>query len=204
VGGFGIAAKEDLLYVEDFVTVRQEVTPTSVRFDDNAVADFFDHCVDRGLPVERFGRLWCHTHPWESVTPSNLDEETFAGCFGHCHWSAMFILGRTRRTYARLALRVGPGAQIELPVTVDWSAWPACLVSNDGQWQTRIEQWQQEFHDHIHLLAPERHPFALVTPEDIDADWWERYPWDRELDAICYEPATPSEAHEPANSKPAS
>src|SRR4029077_15535052 len=124
-------------------------------------------------------RLWCHTHPWESVTPSNLDEETFAGCFGHCHWSVMFILGRTALTYARLALRVGPGAEIELPVKVDWSAWPDCLVSSATAWYARIEQWQQEFDDHIHLLAPDRHPFTLVAPDDPEADWWERYPRDR-------------------------
>lgn len=204
VGGFGIAAKDDPLYVEDFVTVRQDVTQTTVRFDDNAVADFFDGCVDRGLPVERFGRLWCHTHPWASVTPSNMDEETFAGCFGHCHWSVMFILGRTGLTYARLALRVGPGAEIELPVTVDWSAWPDCLAAGSGQWETHLQRWQAEFNDHIHLLAPDQHPFALVGSEESDSAWWEGYPWARQLDEVFYEPVSPRENHESVNSKPAS
>src|SRR6185369_6578875 len=70
IGGFGIAAAADCLYVEDFVTVRQRVSPFSVRFDDAAVADFFDRSVDQGLAPARCGRLWCHTHPGSSVTPS--------------------------------------------------------------------------------------------------------------------------------------
>ena len=52
IGGFGISSEQDLLYVEDFVTVRQHVTSVSVRFEDESVADFFDACVDRGLHVE--------------------------------------------------------------------------------------------------------------------------------------------------------
>ena len=42
IGGFGAAAADDALYIQEFVTVRQEVTPVSVRFADEAVADYFD------------------------------------------------------------------------------------------------------------------------------------------------------------------
>jgi hypothetical protein len=204
VGGFGIAAEDDPLCVEDFVTVCQEVTPTSVRFDDNAVADFFDGCVDRGLPVERFGRLWCHTHPWASVTPSKMDEKTFAGCFGRCNWSVMFILGRTGLTYARLAFRVGPGAQIELPVTVDWSAWPDCLVMSPGRLEAQIGQWHQEFVAHIHPLSPDRHPYAWVALDEPGSVWWQQCPWDPELDDVCYEPLPERKPDESTPCKPAS
>jgi len=41
VGGFGITEPDDLLCVRDFITVKQKVTPVSVRFGDEAVADFF-------------------------------------------------------------------------------------------------------------------------------------------------------------------
>src|SRR5262249_4025081 len=115
IGGFGISSEQDLLYVEDFLTVRQQVTATSVHFDDGGVADFFDACVDRKLHPEQFSRIWCHTHPAASVTPSGIDEETFERSFGCCDWSLMFILGRTGLTYARLAFAVGPGAQLNLP-----------------------------------------------------------------------------------------
>lgn len=109
ISGFGIAAANDLLYVEDFRTVRQQATPVSVRFFDDAVADFYDQQVDAGLPPARFARLWIHTHPADSVTPSSVDEGTFARTFGRSDWAVMAILGRTGRTYARLAFQTGPG-----------------------------------------------------------------------------------------------
>jgi hypothetical protein len=204
VGGFGIAAAADPLYVEDFVTVDQRVTPTAVRFDDNAVADFFDACVDRGLPVERFGRLWCHTHPGASVAPSLTDEETFARCFGRCDWSVMFILGRTGRTSARLAFRAGPGAELELSAAVDWAAWPACLAAKPGAWEARVDEWQAEYAAHVHPVPEARVPFALLTMHEAGPDWWDEYPWDRELDDICYQTLPEGEDHDRANPKPAS
>src|SRR3989442_176099 len=66
IGGFGVTAKEDRLYVKDFLSVRQHVTAGTVRFVDEVVADHFDACWDRRLPPERCGRLWCHTHPGDS------------------------------------------------------------------------------------------------------------------------------------------
>ena len=63
VGGFGISAADDLLLVEDVCSVRQQCTPVTVKFDDEAVADYFDRQVDQGLTPEQFGRIWIHTHP---------------------------------------------------------------------------------------------------------------------------------------------
>src|SRR5687768_904185 len=78
VGGFGISHEKDLLYIEDFRTIPQHTTVASVQFLDQAVADYFDQCVDQGLPPARFGRIWLHTHPGSSAQPSQVDEETFA------------------------------------------------------------------------------------------------------------------------------
>ena len=66
VGGFGITGEDDLLLIEDVRLVRQYSTPVSVRFDDTAVADFFDEQVDRGRRPEQFARVWLHTHPGNS------------------------------------------------------------------------------------------------------------------------------------------
>ena len=92
VGGFGISAADDLLLIEDIQLVRQCCTRTSVVFDDAAVADHFDACVDAGLPPERFARIWIHTHPGSSPEPSHTDEQTFARVFGGCDWAVMAIL----------------------------------------------------------------------------------------------------------------
>jgi len=57
VGGFGITESEDLLFVKEFVTVKQEVTCVSVKFDDASIADFFDAQVDLGRKPEQFARI---------------------------------------------------------------------------------------------------------------------------------------------------
>lgn len=121
VGGFGITAKDDLLLVEDFVTVSQKVSVASVSFDDEAVADFFEAQVDAGRRPEQFGRIWLHTHPGDSPQPSMVDEETFGRVFGRCEWAVMFVLARGGKSYARLRFNVGPGGEAVIPIEVDYS-----------------------------------------------------------------------------------
>ena len=82
VGGFGIAASDDLLFVEDVQLVRQVCSWAHVAFDDESVADFFDAQVDSGRQPQQFGRLWVHTHPGDCPLPSMTDEDTFDRVFG--------------------------------------------------------------------------------------------------------------------------
>lgn len=141
VGGFGISAAEDLLLIEDLCLLKQSCTEVTVRFHDQAVADFFDTQVDAGLPPQRFARIWVHTHPGSSAQPSNTDEETFRRCFGSSDWSVMFILARGGQTYARLRLNAGPGGELILPVEVDFSLpFPASDQS----------AWEQEYRRAVH------------------------------------------------------
>ena len=121
VGGFGITKADDLLYVTEFVTVKQEVTSVSVKFDDESVADYFEEQVDLGRKPEQFARIWIHTHPGSFAEPSATDEDTFKKVFGKCQWSLMFIVAEDNKTYARLSFNVGPGGQMKIPVEVDYS-----------------------------------------------------------------------------------
>ena len=57
IGGFGLAAADDPLFIHDILTVKQHTTVTTVAFDDGAVADLFDEFVDQGLRPEQFGRV---------------------------------------------------------------------------------------------------------------------------------------------------
>jgi len=174
IGGFGLSAENDLLYIEDFVTVRQQVTPVTVCFDDSAVADWFDHCVDRGIAPARFARVWLHTHPGASVTPSGTDEDTFARVFGCCDWAIMFILGHTGRTYARLAFAAGPGGELLLPVQVDWSVWPDTLNGRPGILEAQAEQWRQEYLANIQLPAELASCGMAISQEELgNAGWWD-------------------------------
>ena len=121
IAGFGISQPDDLLYIEEFATIKQEVTMGSFCFDDSAVADFFDSQVDAGKKPEQFARILIHTHPGDSATPSSTDENNFQRVFGGCDWAVMFILGRTGKTYSRLRFNVGPGGEVVIPVQVDFS-----------------------------------------------------------------------------------
>lgn len=121
VGGFAITEPDDLLSVIDFITVKQEISAVSVKFDDEAVADFFDEQVDLGRKPEQFARIWLHSHPGDLAEPSLTDEETFQRVFGSCQWAIMFILAQDNKTYAKLSFNVGPGGQMLIPVAVDYS-----------------------------------------------------------------------------------
>ena len=121
VAGFGVTDADDLLFVNEFVVIKQQVTCVSFIFDDQAVADFFEEQVDLGRKPEQFARIWLHSHPGDSPQPSTTDEQTFARVFGSCDWSIMFIVARNGNTYARLRFNIGPGGETNIPVCVDYS-----------------------------------------------------------------------------------
>jgi hypothetical protein len=196
VAGFGITAKDRLLLVEDFVTVRQQASTASVAMDDVAVAEYLDRCVDAGLPPERVLRVWMHTHPGSSAQPSGTDEETFARVFGSCAWALMFIVSRTGETFARLTFQTGPGGSIEIPVAVDWSAWPTIVEDPVFSMSRRFAEWQQEFAANVQPfprstpLTPLMHSteaLPLVSPWEPFADAWDELDLDP-LEDIDHEP----------------
>jgi hypothetical protein len=145
VGGFGVSAPGDLLLVEDVRLVRQQSSAVTVKFDDAAVADYFDACVDQGLVPEQFGRIWIHTHPGNCPLSSSTDEATFDRCFGTTDWAVMFILARGGDTYARLRFRPGPGGDLVLPVEIDYQRpFPASDLAAwrlEYQLAVAIETW---------------------------------------------------------------
>jgi hypothetical protein len=180
IGGFGISAKDDLLFVEDVQLVAQTCTWVNVEFDDQSVANFFDDQVDAGRRRETFGRLWLHTHPGNSPEPSGTDEATFSRVFSRSDWAVMFILARGGQTFARLRYNVGPGAELESPVEVDFSR-PFAGSDCDG--------WEAEYLCNVRM-PPEDPPkkfFAKQTASRaINADpfleGWKREAWEDYLD----------------------
>ncbi len=167
IGGFGISAADDLMLIEDFVTVGQQVSAVSVEFDDQAVADFFDRQVDEGRRPEQFARIWLHTHPGNSALPSGTDEQTFSRVFGACDFAIMAIVARGGQTYGRLKIATGPGVACRVRFNVDYGrSFPA----------TDMDVWEDEYHCDIHSV-----------PEHVGLfDWREEFPDDRRwLDQFC-------------------
>jgi len=162
VGGFGITKSDDLLFVTDFVLVRQKVTIVSVAFDDSSVADFFDQQVELKRKPEQFARIWLHTHPGDSPTPSMTDEETFNRVFGTCDWSVMFILAQDGSSYARLHFKAGPGGDIKIPVYVDYG----CQF--DG---SDFKNWTEQYKSNVTkdiIVAPAKKELAITPIEDAE------------------------------------
>lgn len=153
IGGFGVAAPEEPLLIEEVALVSQSCDWASVRLEDDAVADYFDRQVERGRRPAEFGRVWIHTHPGACPRPSATDEETFVRVFGRCEWAVMAIVAAGGSTYARLAFGVGPGGSWEIPVDIDFDVpFPA---ADQSAWQAEYEATVRQ------------------TPEEVD--WEERW-----------------------------
>jgi hypothetical protein len=153
VGCFGVSRDDDPLYVEDLSVPTQYASMVTVRFDDESVADHFDRMADRGIVPARCGRVWVHTHPGDSATPSGTDEETFQRAFGDADWSVMAIAARGGRTYARLSFSAGPGGSVRLPVSVDWGQWPRVLEDHESgaaPLGPTFERWMDEYGQSVH------------------------------------------------------
>ena len=120
--------------MREFVTVKQQVTAVSVKFDDESVADLFENQVDLGRKPEQFARIWLHSHPGDSPEPSIIDEETFERVFGGCQWALLFVVAQNDKMYAKLSFNVGPGGQVLIPVGIDYSQ--AFGPSNQELWDT--------------------------------------------------------------------
>lgn len=181
VGGFLVAEIEDQpLVATDFVLVKQEATKFSFEFDKESGMYDYAREMSRVRKLEQYQciRLWTHTHPNMSATPSPTDERCFSSQFcdlakpGHWQpWACMVIRSATGDTYCRLAYNDphGPSSQIEIPVAFDTTiAFRECNVAS----------WKEE-HD------------RLVTPMSLSnsfpshgGDYSNHRPRDRRYDRV--------------------
>jgi len=120
VGAYGITAPNNLLHIIDLAVIKQTVSSVSTEFDDEGIADFFDAQVLAGRNPVEFARIWIHTHPGVSASPSGTDFETFNRVFGVPDWAVMFILANGGETTCELRFNVGPKASLQIPVSIDY------------------------------------------------------------------------------------
>lgn len=118
VGFFGVGAADNPLFIEDVMMVKQVCSSVTVEFDEDAVNAYVEDMAELGYTMDQCFRVWIHTHPGSSPSPSGVDEATFAKCFGAPAWSVMFIIAKGGDTYCRLKYTAGPGYAMTLPVEV--------------------------------------------------------------------------------------
>jgi proteasome lid subunit RPN8/RPN11 len=142
VGGFAITMPDDLLYVDDFVLPKQECGGAHVDFDDESVADLVDDMVDEGLKPAQFLRIWIHTHPSMSASPSITDEKTFERVWGGCDWAIMAIISTNGDQYCELRVNGGPlPGSFEIPIEVDYESYD--FPASDS------EAWEKEYKEKV-------------------------------------------------------
>ena len=133
VGGFAITDPANALLVTDFKLVKQVCSSVSCDFEDIGVADHFDDMADACIHPENCGRIWVHTHPGNSATPSYTDHDTFTKCFGKCSWAIMFILAKGGAKFAQL--RILNGAKVFLfDINIDITYEHEFLATDYSKW----------------------------------------------------------------------
>lgn len=132
VGGFGVSDPKDPLLIVDFAVLKQTATAATFDFDDDAMSGHLVASMRAGLEIDHCLRVWIHTHPGSSASPSGVDETVFAKYFGDLNWGVMFIMGRETNwlskppeVTARMRLRL-PGIfgdrHVETPLSVSFEA----------------------------------------------------------------------------------
>lgn len=140
VCGFGIGAADDALLVEDIALVPQTAGAASADLDDAGLAKFFDTMAASGKHPRQYARIFVHTHPGNSATPSGTDDETFQKAFGGCQWAVMLILAKGGNTYCRLRINCGNGGpcgQWDIPAAIYFEGnFPAVTAETRDTWLT--------------------------------------------------------------------
>jgi proteasome lid subunit RPN8/RPN11 len=150
VAGFGVTTERNLLRVTDLVLVPQQADAASFDFDADGLSAYFEDMAVAGVAPERSGRIWIHTHPGDSPTPSGKDRDHFGSPegLGQQNWACMFILARGGQTHAELRYRSGPRTTYPLPVVVDWSRWPEVGKLLD------VAAWEDEYRRCVRPYPP--------------------------------------------------
>lgn len=146
VSFYALTDKDDISLVRDVFMVPQRCSMAFTEFKDEGIADFFDKMVDAGYQIENFARIWCHTHPGPSASPSGTDENTFREAFGNNHWAIMFILGTTGNTTCRLRYKMQPVSP-KFPVQEISKELPVHVAFDTIFPATNREAWVKEYNE---------------------------------------------------------
>ena len=129
----GISDPDQINKIVDWYIPKQEVSAGTTDFDDDAWTDYIesitfgyldenpDDYEGASFAVKRHTRVWAHTHPGDSATPSGTDEETFRDFFGEqdIDFAAMLILAKGNKTTNRMKYNSSVGIKThEEPVYV--------------------------------------------------------------------------------------
>jgi len=149
VSGFGISHPNDPMLITDFRLVEQINTSTFTEFVDKALANYVeDMAINEKIGPARCFRVWIHTHPNMSPTPSGHDESTFARVNGESSWGVMCVVADTKE-YARLIVNNAEGMSVQRELSVRLGLYtPFDAVTEDD-----YKAWEQEYLDKVSVRS---------------------------------------------------
>ncbi len=161
-----VARTDGSILIVDYIMPGHDATVVSVDIEADDLADLMEEAAAAGIDAARLTRLWQHTHPGDSASPSSVDE---AQCreFAGGDWHAMLILAKGGEWYARIDV-AGPVPHSTLcDVRIDWQADSPAVDDF-----TRKE-WQATYDDRCRIPAEKppkyaptggRLPAGVITP----------------------------------------
>jgi hypothetical protein len=141
VGGYGINETDDPLLINDFRLVKQDCSGVSVDLDQEDSLAFAEEMTDRGFSPWQYG-TWIHTHPGDSPSPSQADEENFRDNFSIADCSIFFILAKCGQSYTRMRYNVSPGIDVDIKSMIDFRT---PFRASDQ------ESWKKEYSEKVNV-----------------------------------------------------
>lgn len=136
VSGFCITDPDDKDLITDFQLVKQTCTSVTTEMDKEGLSDFVTNMAEQDIAPSECMRVWLHTHPGSSPSPSGTDEKTFGELLASFPYIVMLIIARGGAKFGRIGFTQGCGGYADVDWDVDWAV-PAEI--------TDFEEWDAEY-----------------------------------------------------------
>lgn len=142
VSGFCITDSHAKDLVVDFQLVKQTCTSVTTDMDKDGLSDFIETMADQDISPGECMRVWLHTHPGSSPSPSGTDEKTFEGLMEKYPYIVMLIIAKGGAQFGRIGFTQGCGGYADVDWEVDWTI-PGEAVDFD-EWDAEYEAFVHE------------------------------------------------------------
>lgn len=132
------------LNVTDLLIPKQNCSVGHTEMDDEDVAnETVRLAVEEKIEPLFCNRIWIHTHPGNSPSPSGKDWETFSHLVDCGGWAVMLIFAKDSSYFCRLGYKMGDRKQmVEVPVRMNLSYWTHTDTKEEIQRKVSTPKWE--------------------------------------------------------------
>lgn len=136
VSGFCITDPNEKDLITDFQLVKQACTSVTTDMDKEGMSDFLTNMAEQDIAPAECMRVWLHTHPGSSPSPSGTDEKTFSELLANFPYIVMLIIARGGAKFGRIGFTQGCGGYADVDWDVDWE------IAGEA---VDFEEWDAEY-----------------------------------------------------------